>query len=173
MDRTWGHAQVAGILRRLGFETPGTASADPSGTKNGYGINLSGSYKLRGKNKLMAQLAYGEGISAYINDCCSDLASDAAGNVEALPLLGWLVYYDHYWNQRWSSSVGWSETLQDNSSGQAPDAFHRGQYMSVNLLHYPAKNILAGAELLYGSRENNNGDANSDTRVQFSAKFDF
>ena len=173
LDRPWGHAQVAGILRRLGFETPAAPDAGPSGTKNGYGINLSGSYKLRGKNKLMAQLAYGQGIAAYINDCCSDLGSDAAGNVETLPLLGWLLYYDHYWNQRWSSSVGWSETLQDNSDGQATDAFHRGQYMSANLLHYPAKNILTGVELLFGSRENKNGDSNSDTRVQFSAKFDF
>jgi hypothetical protein len=173
MDHSWGHVQVAGILRRLGFETPAGASGDPSGTKNGYGVNVSGSYKLRDKNKLMAQVAYGEGISAYINDCCSDLGSDAAGNVETLPLLGWLLYYDHYWNARWSSSVGWSETLQNNSAGQLATAFHKGQYASANLLHYPAKNVLTGVELLYGTRENKDGASNSDTRVQFSAKFDF
>jgi hypothetical protein len=173
MDPAWGHFQVAGILRQLGYETRGAPNSDPSGTKTGYGVNVSGSYKLQGKNRVMAQLVVGEGISAYMNDCCSDLGSNAAGDVETLPMVGWLVYYDHWWNAQWSSSIGWSETQQDNSDGQASNAFHRGQYGSANLLYYPAKNILTGVELLHGTRENRDGASGSDTRVQFSAKFDF
>ena len=44
---------------------------------------------------------------------------------------------------------------------------------SVNLLFHPAKNMLAGAELLHGTRENKDVASGSDTRVQFTAKFDF
>ena len=44
MDRNWGHYQVAGILRALGYQTNGTVGGEPSGSKTGYGINLSGSY---------------------------------------------------------------------------------------------------------------------------------
>ena len=173
MDRDWGHAQVAGILRSLGFETTSGANGDPSGSKTGYGINLSGSYNTFGKNKIHAQLAFGQGIANYSNDCCVDLATDAAGNAEAVPLLNWLLYYDHWWNDKLSSSIGYSQNVQDNTDGQASAAQHIGKYASANLLYYPVRNVMTGVELLRGERENKNGNSGTDTRMQFSAKFSF
>ena len=55
----------------------------------------------------------------------------------------------------------------------ASSTVHRGQYGSANLRYYPAKNILTGVELLHGTRENGNGANGSDSRVRFTAKFDF
>ena len=173
MDRDWGHAQVAGILRKVGYETTGTANGDPSGSKTGYGLNLTSSYKTFGNDKINAQLAYGKGIAAYSNDCCVDLATDAAGNAELVPLLDWMLYYDHWWNAKLSSSIGYSENFQNNTSGQAGSAQRIGQYTSANLLYYPVKNVMTGVELLYGRRENKDGAAGDDTRIQFSAKFNF
>ena len=172
-DRDWGHVQLAGILRKLGYETTGTANGDPSGSKIGYGLNLTGSYKTFGKDKINAQLAWGQGIAAYSNDCCVDLATDAAGNPEVVPLLDWMVYYDHWWNDKWSSSIGYSQNYQDNTSGQASTAQRVGQYTSANLLYYPVRNVMTGVELLWGERENKNGNSASDTRVQFSAQYKF
>jgi len=43
----------------------------------------------------------------------------------------------------------------------------------VNLLHYPAKNVLVGGELLYGKNEQKGGQTATDHRVQFSAQFKF
>ena len=54
-----------------------------------------------------------------------------------------------------------------------PNAFHKGSYGSANLLWYPARNVMTGVELLYGKRENNDGESNEDTPVQFSAKYSF
>jgi hypothetical protein len=173
MDRDWGHAQVAGILRWLGYQTSGTADGSPSGNKTGYGTNLSGSYKVLGKDMVHAQFAYGKGIASYSNDCCVDLASDAAGNPEAVSLLNWLVYYDHSWNDKLTSSIGFSQNVQDNTGGQAGSAQHIGTYASVNMLYSPVKNLLTGVELLRGERENKNGNSASDTRVQFSTKYNF
>jgi hypothetical protein len=119
------------------------------------------------------QLAYGHGIANYFNDGGVDLAPNGTGGAEALPILGALVYYDHYWSNKWSSSVGYSLTSQDNSAGQTASAYKQGQYASVNLLHYPAKNVMVGGELLWGERENLNGNSAADNRVQFSAKFNF
>ena len=90
-----------------------------------------------------------------------------------MPLLGWLVYYDHYWNDRWSSSIGFSETWQDNTQGQIGSAFHSGKYASGNLLYRPLKNVMVGPELLWGELENYDGRSASDTRLQFSAKYNF
>jgi hypothetical protein len=173
VDRTWGHVQLAGILRSLGYETSGAAGGQPSGSETGYGLNLTGSYNTFGKDKLNAQIAWGKGIASYSNDCCVDLASNAAGSPEAVPLLGWLLYYDHWWNDKLSSSIGYSQNYQDNTSGQAATAQRYGQYTSANLLYYPVRNVMTGVELLWGERENRNGDSASDTRVQFSTQYKF
>ena len=173
MDRDWGHLQVAGILRSLGYDTPSAPGGNPSGSKTGYGLNLAGSYNTFGKDKLNAQLAYGKGIANYSNDCCVDLASNAAGSPEAVPLLDWLLYYDHWWSDTLSSSVGYSRNFQSNTSGQAATAQRAGQYSSVNLLWYPVRNVMTGVELIWAERENSNGASANDTRIQFSGQYKF
>ncbi|MDC4203229.1 MAG: DcaP family trimeric outer membrane transporter [Candidatus Manganitrophus sp.] len=174
IDHSWGHAQVAGIGRWLGYQNPTIPTGRNSGHELGGGVNLSGSLKTFGKNKLMAQVAYGRGIAAYFNDCCTDLAPNGAlTEGEAVPLLGWLVYYDHYWSERWSSSIGYSAQNQDNTDGQADDAFNNGAYASGNLLWSPTKEVTMGTEVLWGQRENKDGEKGEDTRVQFSAKYNF
>ena len=175
-DQPWGHAQVAGVLRWLGYENPTLASGitKSSGNVTGGGFNLSGSVKTGGKDMLHGQLAYGKGIANYSNDCCVDVAPNTAGNdAEAVPLLDWMVYFDHYWNDKWSSSIGYSQNVQDNTGGQLGTAQHKGEYASANLLYYPAKNVMVGGELLSGVRENKNSNSGTDTRMQFSAKYSF
>jgi hypothetical protein len=173
LDRGWGHFQAAGILRQVGYETPTNPNSDPSGTKTGYGLNLSGQYNTFGKDRVVAQLVFGQAIASYMNDGGSDLAPNASLQAEAVKSVGWFVYYDHYWNDKWSSSVGYSEHSQSNTDGQLADAFKKGSYMSGNLLFYPVKNVTTGAELLWGQRENKDGATGDDTRIQFSAKYTF
>jgi hypothetical protein len=43
----------------------------------------------------------------------------------------------------------------------------------MNVLHYPAANLLVGAELLWGEREDFDGDTGGDVRLQFSFKYNF
>jgi hypothetical protein len=173
LDRDWGHVQAAGILRQLAFDTPANPGAEPSGSKTGYGLNLSGAFNTVGKDRVIGALVFGRGIASYMNDGGVDLAPDASLRAEAVESVGWFVYYDHYWNDKWSSSVGASQHSQSNTGGQLPDAFQLGSYASANLLFYPAKNVMTGAELLWGKRENNNGASGDDHRIQFSARFTF
>jgi hypothetical protein len=174
MDQGWGHLQASGILRWIGWETTSTSDNEPSDNVIGWGGNFAGSFNTVGKSKVLAQVAYGEGIASYLNDCCVDAAPNAAlTEGEAVPVLAWLLYYDHYWSDMWSSSVGVSAVDQDNSGGQAANAMAKGQYASANLLHYPAQNVMVGGELIWGKRENKDGADASDTRFQFSAKYSF
>jgi outer membrane murein-binding lipoprotein Lpp len=173
LDRDWGHFQAAGILRQVAFETPTTSGAEPSGEETGWGINLSGAFNTFGKDRIIGAVVYGEGIASYMNDGGVDLAPDATLQAETVESLGWFAYYDHYWSERWSSSIGFSEHRQDNTSGQLANAFKKGSYASANLLYYPTKNLTTGAELLWGERENNDGSTGDDSRIQFSAKYKF
>ena len=126
-----------------------------------------------GTDRLVGAFVYGHGIASYMNDGGVDLAPTASLKAEAVESLGWFAYYDHYWNERWSSSIGYSEHRQSNTGGQFDDAFKRGRYASANLLFYPVKNVTTGAELLWGERENNDGSSGDETRLQFSAKYKF
>jgi hypothetical protein len=173
LDRGWGHFQAAGILREVGYDTPANPGSEPSGQKTGYGLNLSGSFNTIGKDRVVGQVVTGRAIASYINDGGDDLAPDANLQAETVKSLGWFAYYDHYWNDKWSSSMGYSEHQQTNTDGQFNDAFKKGSYTSVNLLYYPVKNVTTGAELLWGQRENKDGATGEDTRIQFSTKFKF
>jgi hypothetical protein len=173
----WGHFQVAGILRKVAFDTAGSPDNEPKGSEPGWGIDASGTYKIgKGRNKVLAGIVYGEGIASYMNDGGVDLAPGGDltdPSAEAVPLLGVLAYYDHYWNDKFSSSFGYSFTKVDNTSLQDIDAFHKGSYLSANLLYYPTKNVFVGGEALWGEREDNNDETGNDTRIQISFHYSF
>jgi hypothetical protein len=130
---------------------------------------------------------YGEGIATYMNDGGTDLGPKArlvpapprsltpslAFAPDVLPLFGLMVYYDHYWSDRWSSSIGYSQTRVENQNFQAADAYRLGQYASANLLYTPDPHFLLGAEFLWGERKDKSGSIGDDTRLQFTAKYSF
>jgi hypothetical protein len=170
----WGHWQLAGIARKLGFERRDTGDKD---SEFGWGVNASTVISTVGNDKLKLQLVYGEGIGNYLNDGGVDVAprnAEAEGNeAVAVPLLGVVAYYDHYWNEKWSSSFGWSTTRLDTTKGQDGDEFENGQIAQVNLLHYPTKGVLIGGELSWGERNDISGADGYDVRAQLSFKVNF
>jgi hypothetical protein len=182
IDGGWGHFQAAAILRDVGFQyQPTQADRYTTGSQTGWGVNLASGIKTIGKDQLLLQAVYGKGIASYMNDGGMDLAPNAnycSGtvcglNTEAVPLTGMLAYYDHYWSEKWSSSIGYSFTRVDNTNFQTPATFHQGDYGSVNLLFYPVAKVMIGGEALWGERLNNDGSSGHDWRVQFSVKYDF
>jgi hypothetical protein len=179
----WGHVQVGGILRKVGYELRAEDSDDDwtQGSETGWGVNVGTVFNVFDKDAIRLQVVYGEGIASYMNDGGMDLAPSAQFDedmltdleAEAVPLTGVLAYYDHWWSNKWSSSIGYSFTEVDNTNFQDPGSFHRIDYASGNLLYYPADNLMIGGELLWGERENNDGASEDDVRFQFSVKYSF
>jgi hypothetical protein len=178
----WGHLQVGGILRKVGYEfreTPGEKWS--SGSETGWGINVATVLNVLDRDAVRLQVVYGEGIASYMNDGGMDLAPQAqyTGGLltdvtaDAVPLTGVVAYYDHWWSSQWSSSIGYSFTEVDNTNFQDPGSFHRIDYASGNLLYYPAENLMLGGELMWGQRENNDGASEDDVRFQFTVKYNF
>lgn len=186
----WGHVQLGGILRKIGFETVGTEGNDPDGSETGWGVSLSGSLKASLATFRLG-VVHGRGIATYMNDGGMDLAPSAQlGPVppifpippeflgtlleaEAVKLTGITAYVDLQWSKQLSSALGYSFTSVDNTNFQEANAFHKGSYASANLLWMPADQILAGVEFLWGKREDNDGNSGTDFRMQSTFKWSF
>jgi hypothetical protein len=178
VGREWGYVEVAGIVRRMEWDDTDPTAPDLSGEATGWGVNLSSNIKAGERGTARLSVVYGEGIQNYMNDAPADVAVDvdSSGDIEGvpIPLLGLVAFYDLNWNDRWSSSVGYSMIDIDNTNGQSASAFHRGHYALGNLMYYPVPHVMMGPELQWGKRENNSdGFTSDDFRVQFSAKYNF
>ncbi len=184
MGRDWGYLEVAGILRYMKWDDAGTDSLDLAGSATGWGLNVSSNVKIGESNVVRASVVYGEAIENYMNDAPADIgikAASATNLIEgvALPVLGIVAFLDHNWNEKYSTSVGYSMLDIDNSDGQAPNAFSRGHYAVGNLLYYPAPNVMTGVEVQYGKRENFKADpvtgfeSSDDVKIQVSFRYNF
>jgi len=168
----WGHVQAGGILRQVGFETVGLDGNNLSDDAVGWGLNLSTNINLFKKDRIILSAVYGKAVGFYMNDGGSDIVV-VGGQTETLPLLGLVAFYDHYWNDSLSSSIGYSSTTIDNHDDQSEDSFKKGEYALANLLWYPVENTMFGVEYLWGRREDKSGADGTDHRIQFSFKYSF
>ena len=183
LGRKWGYVQIAGIARRIEWTDTVKQQYDLSGGTWGWGVNFTGNLKTskNKKNVLKFGVVYGKGIENYMNDAPEDVGTKPQpGNTVTpitgvpLPMLGITAYYDHYWSDKWSSTIGYSRLTIDNSEGQAANAYRTGQYASTNLLYYPVKNMLAGVEFVWGYRKNfRDGWSVPDYRIHFAFKYNF
>lgn len=181
MTRNWGYAELAGIVRKIEWVDQGQEQYDLSGKAIGWGFNLSTNLKLGKKTLFIGQAIIGQGIQNYMNDAPTDIGIQ--NNFEntnspikgvALPLYSFSTYINHQWNEKFSSAIGYSAIVTDNSDGQKSEAFREGKYASTNLLFYPVPNMMAGVELQWFNRENyNDGWKTSATKIQFSCRYFF
>jgi hypothetical protein len=181
MSRSWGYAELAGIVRKIEWVDQGYQPYDLSGKAVGWGFNLSTKLKLGARDIFKGQAIYGEGIQNYMNDAPTDIGiqndfSNTNTPIKgvALPVSSFSAYLDHKWSEMLSTSIGYSLVNITNSDGQAADAFRKGQYSSLNLLYYPFQNMMAGAEIIWIKRDNySDGWSSSATKIQFSFRYNF
>lgn len=177
----WGYVELAGILRSIQWEDQNNQAPDLSDEVLGWGLNLTTNLKLGKQVTFRGGVVYGEGIQNYMNDAPVDVAikknpGNTAKPIEgvALPMLGVSAFFDINWNPKFSSAIGYSMIDIDNSDGQAGNAFNKGQYALANLMWYPVKNVMMGAEFQWGDRENyTDGFTSSISKLQFSFKYNF
>ena len=176
----WGYVELAGIVRYFKVDDTLDDEFNLDGSETAWGLNLSSNIHV-GDAVLRLSALYGEGVENYMNDAPADVGPrvepddvNQPVDAELLPVLGLVAFVDINWNEKTSSSIGYSYIDIDNSNGQSDDAFSRGDYALANVLFYPAPNFMLGPEIQYGRRENFRDDFDSDDlRIQFSAKYNF
>ena len=89
-------------------------------------------------------------------------------------LPGLVGFVDPAWSSLFSSSVGYSLVLVDNTSGQLPNAFKRGQYALGNLLLYlTGTSRYRGRAPVGPAPQHPDNWTYDDYRIQFSMRYKF
>ncbi len=178
---SWGHVQLAGIVRYIGWTDTLVDAYNLSGHTIGWGLNLSSVVKLGQTGNLRLEASYGKGIETYMRDAPVDVGAqenpgDPAQPVvgKPLPVFGMVAFYDFLWSDCLSSAIGYSRVDVQNTDGQLPAAYKSGQYALANVIFSPVKNVTTGLELQWGRRQNfSDGFGVNDFRIQFQAKYNF
>jgi hypothetical protein len=177
---SWGYVELAGIVRWIEWDDLLDDAVDLSGDEVGWGATISSNLKFGARDVARLQVVYGEGIQNYMNDAPVDVAARLTGDPtrpvtgEALSVLGIVAFLDHGWNDRFSSAIGYSMIDMGTTPEQLDSSFETGHYAIGNLMYYPVKDVMMGAELQWGRRENiRDGFDVDDFRVQFSFKYNF
>jgi hypothetical protein len=181
-----GHLQAAVVGRQIRGEPdlqPGTVASALA-----WGATLSGVVPFRYfelTDRFIYQLNIGEGNARYINDLNSLGGQDAVfdpttGDLKALHAVGWYLDYEHQWKEwkatekmKLRSSLIWSFVTVHNLDFQPDDAYRKTNRYSFNLVFSPIARIDVGAEYIYGTRQNKNGEKGSADQVQFVGIFRF
>ena len=159
---------------------------DPTGETNdqdlGWGITVSGERSSRfwndnGLDKFMFQVNVGKGIGHYINDLEAIGGEDAVfsptGELEILPIFAGYVAYQHWWKEDMRSTLNFSWVDVENLAFEPPDAYKRTFRSAVNFIWSPIPRIDIGGELIWGQRENKDGQSATALQIQLSTKYRF
>ena len=173
------HFQAAVLFRQLqGF--PSNAPSNIVGA-NGWGITASGRWPSplwRNDDRILFQLNRGTGIGGYITDLTSageqDGFYDAATNtVHVLPAFSGFAGYEHWWTERFHSSVTAGSVLVRNPGIQSGDAYHLTRRYSANFMWSPIPRLDLVTEFLTGIRVNKNEHRGRASQIQVGTTFRF
>jgi hypothetical protein len=173
-----GYIELAGVLKVINWKNTIPSAINLSGSEIGWGLNFSATEQLSPQTLLKGQFVYGEGIQNHLTDAGPDIGiennfGDPTTPVlgASLPVVGGLVFVEHFWNSHLSSTLGYSRIRIYNSDAQAGSAFRAGNYATLNLLYHPFTQSYIGTELIWGDRGNfHDGFNSSALKVQFSIK---
>jgi hypothetical protein len=170
LSRDWGNFTVAGIYRQLRLES---SALDIRDSTSGYGISLSGKFKIGEKDDFRWMASTGKGLGRYMGlNTANGAVIDADGNLDTIDSTGVFGSYRHFWSEKWRSNLTlgylWVDNDTDNTGeGVTKDAGS----VHVNLIYSPQPKLDFGIEFMYANREVESGIDGDLTRVQFSAKY--
>lgn len=173
MSRRWGHVQVGALLRQLRFVSDDGAVDE---TTSGYGLNLSGTYRIGDSDMLLGHISVGSGMGRYIESfggTASDAVVTSDGSLDALDARAWTIGYTHHWNAALRSTASYGVAEIDNLAPQGAAAIHAARSLHVNIVYDVTRQVLIGGELMWGERENNDGADGDATRLQVSVQYKF
>lgn len=151
-----------------------------SDTVHGWAVSVSGMTGVKRwdeRDNMQIQLSYGEGYSRYINDLGSIGAPDAlfdpsTGQLSAVPAFSMYAAFQKWWTPNMRSSFIYGYVNVENKYRDLnPEIYNNTSRFSANFIWSPISRIDLGAEVLYGTRSNQDGESAKARQVQLSAKY--
>lgn len=177
----WGnrmHMRIATVLRQIRAQD----DADPNTILEefGWGTSFSGRVDLpwlEDRDALLFQLNVGKGYGRYVNDLNTVGSFDGyittEGELKLIDVLSGYVAYRHRWNDRFRSNAIFGFVGLDNPNEVPGDFYKRTYRASTNLFWSPTRRFDVGAELLWGMREDEDGQRGFASQFQLAAKYLF
>ena len=166
LENDRGHVQV-GLFGGITQFQPDVGSSDSVPL---WGVNLSAKARTFGTDHAIAQITYGDGVGRYRGGVAA--APDSDGDLEAVPLFGWMLGYQHDWSESYRSTLTYSAGKGDLPDGAPADANEELSYLAANLIWQFSTRAWVGIEYLHGSRETFDGADGDADRLQMSLRFD-
>jgi hypothetical protein len=131
-----------------------------------------------GRDDIRFMFNYGDALGRYMGlNAFNDGYIGADGKIETFNQYGGFVAYRHFWNDHWRSNFSVSMAEADNpSSSDVPlVGGYAKTYQSahVNLQWMPTPALQLGGELIWASKELEDGRDGDLSRFQFSVKYGF
>jgi hypothetical protein len=122
--------------------------------------------------------SYGNALGRYLGlNSFNDGYIAADGDIETIDQYGLVLAYRHFWSPAWRSSFSLSMSGASNPSeselagaGGLAKAY---QSAHANLWYTPAPGLQLGGELIYGTKELEDGRDGSLSRLQLAVKYAF
>ena len=162
----WGLVKLVGLGRYLGSPN------DQGDGEIAYGVNASGNAKLWPGGTVRGQFTYGDGVGRYIiNGFGQDAFVDANGDVETIEAFGLTAQVQQQLTDTVSVAVAYGRAeFNDHHAATDLDTV---QTIHGSLFWSPLERLTFGAEVMWGEREDANGDDDSAVRLQTSVQVKF
>ena len=173
-EQRWinGHVQIAAVYRFIEFKAQNTFDHIP-----GYGINISTSQAIGKRDKAIAQLVVGKGISRYLVSLGGagwDAAPDKSGNIIALPVWGGYISYQHHWGSSdFNSTLLAGYAVVENPFNNPSRYLFKGFNGSANIYWQPVGPLSFAVEGIYGTHEDEFANFGDNFRLQFVFEYSF
>jgi hypothetical protein len=174
-DLSWSAAAMG---RELRYEDRTVAAIEgDSDEQYGYALSFAGKWMF-GKDDLRFMVNYGDALGRYMGlNAFNDGYIKANGSIETFDQWGGFIAYQHYWTDRWRSTISASIAGADNPGTNqyagADGLAKEYQSLHANLSWLPAPSLALGGELILASKELEDGRDGDMSRVQFSVKYGF
>ncbi|MEM1453242.1 MAG: DcaP family trimeric outer membrane transporter [Planctomycetota bacterium] len=168
--RSSSRLRVAGLARRLESAT---------NQKWVGAVNVSGRIGvpwLNEKDNVSFQGQAGDGFARYLATFAGaglDGFVDPRGRIEPVGIFAGYIAYQHWWSERWRSSVVASVLELDNPQGVDAETLEAARYLAGNLFWSPIDRITYGVEAIYADRDTVGGSSGSGVRIMATARFTF
>jgi hypothetical protein len=160
-----GHVQLSGFGGVSSYN-PDVGSTDNVAL---WGVNLSTKLTTWGEDNTILQFTYGDGVGRYRGGITA--APDANGNLEAIATTAVLASYQHYWSDKYRSTISYSWAHGNLPAGTPTTSSETLQYVAANLIWQFSDCAWTGLEYLYGTNDELDGSSGNATRLQFSLRY--